>query len=217
MRDKTAILNLYSGIGGNRKLWPSDEIQVDAVEIVPEIAAVYSELFPGDNVIVGDAHQYLSEHFKEYDFIWASPPCQSHSQVRQNLGVIAKKQAAIYPDMRLYQEIIFLRYNAKCRWVVENVIPYYEPLIDGKIIGRHMFWANFPLPIDSRPDVECVEWDTQSDTMKRYGLDVKRFRLENKRQILRNCVDPRLGKAIFDAAMSGAEQQRLPIETEVLV
>ena len=55
------ILNLYAGIGGNRK--PLHGGHVTAVEIDPAIAAVYSELYPNDEVIVGDAHRYLEKHF----------------------------------------------------------------------------------------------------------------------------------------------------------
>src|SRR3990167_10729101 len=68
------ILNLYAGIGGNRKLW-GDEHEITAVEYKSEIAAIYSDFFPNDKVIVTDAHQYLLEHYKEFDFIWSSPPC----------------------------------------------------------------------------------------------------------------------------------------------
>jgi DNA (cytosine-5)-methyltransferase 1 len=46
--------------------------------------------------------------------------------------------------MILYEEILFLQYNAKCKWVVENVKPYYKPLIEPTaFIQRHMFWSNF--------------------------------------------------------------------------
>ena len=72
------ILNLYAGIGGNRKLW-GDEDQVTAIEYDENIAAVYQDLWPNDIVIVADAHQYLLDHYHEYDFIWGSPPCPSHS------------------------------------------------------------------------------------------------------------------------------------------
>jgi DNA (cytosine-5)-methyltransferase 1 len=75
------ILNLYAGIGGNRKLW-GDEYDITSVEIDPGIAAVYADLYPNDTVIVGDAHQYLLDHFQEFDFIWSSPPCPSHSRIR---------------------------------------------------------------------------------------------------------------------------------------
>jgi DNA (cytosine-5)-methyltransferase 1 len=39
------ILNLYAGLGGNRKLWK--DCQVTAIEYDPKIAAVYKELNPG--------------------------------------------------------------------------------------------------------------------------------------------------------------------------
>ena len=56
------ILNLYAGIGGNRKLW-GDEHNITAVEINPNIAKIYQDLYPYDTVIVGDAHEYLRQHF----------------------------------------------------------------------------------------------------------------------------------------------------------
>jgi len=71
------ILNLYCGIGGNRKLW-GDEHEITAVEHDPNIAKIYQDFFPNDKMIVGDAHQYLLDHYKEFDFIWSSPPCPSH-------------------------------------------------------------------------------------------------------------------------------------------
>jgi DNA (cytosine-5)-methyltransferase 1 len=201
------VLNCYAGVGGNRRHWQN--VEVTAVELNPKIAAVYSELYPDDKVIVADAHQYLLEHFKRFDFIWTSPPCQSHSKVRQSLGVMAKKQKPLYPDMKLYQEIIFLQYNADCPWVVENVCPYYEPLIKGKVIGRHLFWSNFPLPNDNRGEVENIEHCTQRGLMKLYDIDIRKYRLDNKRQVLRNCVDPKMGAAILTRAISGTRQSNL--------
>ena len=56
------ILNLYAGIGGNRKLW-GDGHEITAIEFNPEIAKIYQDFFPNDKVIVTDAHQYLLEHF----------------------------------------------------------------------------------------------------------------------------------------------------------
>src|SRR3990167_10912789 len=72
------ILNLYAGIGGNRRLW-GDKHEITAIEYKPEIAKIYQDFFPNDKVIVADAHQYLLENFWKYDFIWSSPPCQTHS------------------------------------------------------------------------------------------------------------------------------------------
>lgn len=148
MIKKIKVLNLYAGIGGNRKLWdtiPGYKFEITAVEFDPKIAAIYKSFFPNDTVIVGDAHQYLIDHYQEYSdgFIWASPPCPSHSRVNHFLnaqGVIR------YPDMSLWQEIIFLQYFCKGLYCIENVKSYYEPLIKPQISGRHYFWANFKVP-----------------------------------------------------------------------
>ena len=140
------ILNLYAGIGGNRKLW-GNEHEITAVEINPEIAKIYQDFFPNDKVIVADAHQYLLEHYKEFDFIWSSPPCLTHSDIRR-MGVVAGMYEAKYPDMKLYEEILFLMNFCGCKWVVENVIAYYEPLIRPNISGRHYFWSNFNIKFD---------------------------------------------------------------------
>ena len=137
------VLNLYSSLGGNRLLW--DNCEVTAVELDPELARLYQERFPKDNVIVADAHKYLLDHYKEFDFIWSSPPCPTHSKAR-----FARRDSTTpqFPDMKLYQEIIFLDKWFKKKYVVENVISYYEPLIPAKKRGRHLYWTNFNLPND---------------------------------------------------------------------
>ena len=99
------ILNLYAGIGGNRKLWPEGH-EVTAVELNPEIAAIYQSFFPKDKVVVADAHQFLLEHYKEFDFIWSSPPCPTHTITNHFLNA---QGIVRYPEMTLYQEIIFLK------------------------------------------------------------------------------------------------------------
>ena len=140
------ILNLYACLGGNRYLW-GDDHEITAVEWDEELARLYSERFPNDKVIVADAHQYLLDHYKEYDFIWSSPPCPTHSRARYwGIGKNGKKP--IYPDMKLYQEVIFLQTHYSGKYVVENVIPYYTPLIPAKKRGRHLYWTNFNLPTD---------------------------------------------------------------------
>src|SRR6185503_4564267 len=120
------VLNLYAGIGGNRKLW--EDVEVTAVELREDIAEVYKHYFPGDKLIIADAHQYLLDHYTEFDFIWSSPPCQTHSRARmwrfKNNNKVEKK----YPDMKLYQEILWLKHYFKGKWLVENVNPFYEPL-----------------------------------------------------------------------------------------
>ena len=190
------ILNLYAGLGGNRKLWRN--VRVTAIELNEEIANVYKDLYPDDNVIVEDAHQYLLKHYNEYDFIWTSPPCQSHSSMRQNLAVRFRGTEPIYPDMSLYQEIIFLTHNFKGGFVVENVKPYYKPLIKPtQEIQRHLFWSNFKIrPKDF--DKDNLRSAQIPDLQKLYGFDLSKYKLKNKRQCLRNCVKPELGLHIYE-------------------
>lgn len=193
------ILNLYAGIGGNRKLWTGD-IEVTAVEFNPDIAAVYSDMYPNDKVIVGDAHQYLLENFKKFDFIWTSPPCQSHSKARQ-ASVYGGATEAIYPDTKLYQEIILLKNNFKGQFLVENVQPYYEPLICPSMqFGRHLFWSNFKCDYEDFSSNIVIE-DAHIAILQEYlNIDLSKYNLPNKKQILRNCVNPELGLHIFNQA-----------------
>lgn len=206
---KLKVLNLYAGIGGNRKLWK--DVDVTAVEINQEIAKIYQDFFPDDKVIVADAHQYLLDHFKEFDFIWSSPPCQSHS--RTNF-FLSGQGIYRYPDMNLYQEILFLRYFFKGKYVIENVQSYYPPLIEPQQLGRHYFWANFKIP---KIEVNYTQIGTMNrqaskesqrkaiireaqipELLDLHGL--KNLRIKNKRQILRNCVYPIMGLHIFKMA-----------------
>jgi DNA (cytosine-5)-methyltransferase 1 len=192
------ILNLYSGIGGNRKLWSGHDIT--AVEYDPEIAAVYRTFFPQDSVVVDDAHKFLLNHFKEYDFIWASPPCQTHSSFRQQICVRFRGTVPVYADMRLYQEILFLQYNVECDWVVENVKPYYRPLIQPTFtLQRHCFWSNKIVP-PRQFEKDLIRRAQIPDLQAKYGFNLAKCSLRNKnrRQILRNCIRPDIGKYVLD-------------------
>ncbi len=194
----TQVLNLYAGIGGNRKLWTG--VDVTAVEHDPEIAQVYRDHFPDDTVIEADAHEYLLEHFREYDFIWASPPCPTHSQIRFVATNEDGQNDPVYPDMDLYSEILLLKHHFNGDWVVENVNSYYEPLIEPQERHRHYFWSNFYIP-----NIELPAQDNQYGDFEKwesmYGFDTSGYGFGyNKRQkILRNCVHPKLGKHIFES------------------
>ena len=142
------ILNLYCGIGGNRKLWGEDH-EITAVEYNEKIAIKYQKLYPKDNVIITDAHEYLLDHYKEFDFIWSSPPCQTHSTTNYFTQYIRKRP--VYPSMKLYEEIIFLDNFYKGKYCVENVKSYYDPLIKPQQVGRHFFWANFKITKIQQP------------------------------------------------------------------
>lgn len=194
--EEIKVLNLYAGIGGNRKLW--ENVEVTAIENNSQIAKIYQDFFPNDKIIVGDAHQYLLEHFKEFDFIWSSPPCPSHSRIRINTAVAKGQSKPVYPDMALYQEIIFLKYYFKGKWCVENVIGFYEPLIPPQEIQRHYLWTNFHIGNIFFKNKKSHFW-TQEDLQKCKGFDISKYETRyRKDQILRNCVNSHLGLHILN-------------------
>ena len=189
------VLNLYAGIGGNRKLWT--DVEVTAVEMNPKIAEIYQDFFPDDTVIVGDAHKYLLDHFEEFDFIWSSPPCPSHSKVR----MMASKHGdydRIFPDLKLYEEVIFLKHYYKGKWCVENVVAFYKPLIKPFEIDRHYFWANFHIRNISIP-TRHTGHNKITGTTKMYGFDlIGKDCGHRKDQVIRNLVRPELGLHILN-------------------
>jgi len=199
--EKIKILNLYAGIGGNRKLWPNDKIEVTAVEILPEIAKIYKHFFPNDNVVVADAHKYLLEHYKEFDFIWSSPPCPTHSRVRK---ATEHQNPPVFPDMKLYEEILFLQGYFKGKWVVENVIAWYQPLIKPFKYKEHFYWSNFV--IDGKKTTYRGHFANIDELSKLKGFNLEQFKGIDKNKALRNCVEPEAGLYIFNLAYK--EQQR---------
>ena len=214
------ILNLYACLGGNRYLWDDVakekgiDIEVTAVELDPEAARLYQDRFPNDTVIIADAHQYLLDHFKEFDFIWSSPPCPSHSRAR-----FARKNTttAIYPDLKLYEEIIFLDNYFNGKYCVENVIPYYEPLIKAQKRGRHLYWSNFTLPKDlnERKSSIMEGKDEVTEWCKFHDYDFKQYKGEQRiDKMARNLVDYEAGKTIFETAL-GIINKSKTIQTSI--
>ena len=197
------ILNLYACLGGNRYKW-GDEHDITAVEWDEELARLYQERFPKDKVVVADAHQYLLDHYKEFDFIWSSPPCPSHSRI--NISQYTRDNwTPRYPDMALYQEVIFLDNYYKGQYVVENVIPFYEPLIPAKKRGRHLYWCNFRLPntLSKRKNPDLSRTKNLIDAMSEFhDYDFRKYKGKQRmNKIARNLVDYEAGKTILDTAM----------------
>ena len=188
------VLNLYAGIGGNRKLW--EDVEVVAVEIDKNIAKIYQDFFPNDKVIIGDAHDFLLKHFKEFDFIWSSPPCPSHSKMHK----LNTKAEIVYPDMKLYEEILLLRHYFKGKWCVENVKSYYQPLIKPQEIQRHYFWTNFLIIKKEFPTEKTCTINDRERLSKLFGFDIDKYNGIDKRLLLRNCVLPELGLHILKCA-----------------
>jgi len=206
------VLNLYACLGGNRYKW--DEVveeanvkmTVTAIELDKELARLYQERFPNDTVIVTDAHQYLLDHYKEFDFIWSSPPCPTHSNI--NISQYTRESwNPRFPDMKLYEEIIFLKSFFKGSFIVENVIPYYQPLILASKRGRHLYWSNFIIPNFKGRESKIREWqipqleDFHEISLSNYNGT------QNKRKIGRNLVDYEAGRIIFETYL-GIERKK---------
>lgn len=194
------ILNLYACLGGNRYKWNEvkNDIEVTAIELDSECAELYQERFPKDKIIVTDAHQYLLEHYNEFDFIWSSPPCPTHSRAR-----FARRETTTpaFPDMKLYEEILFLQKWFKGKYVVENVIPYYEPLIRAHKRGRHLYWTNFYLPYDlgQRKGSIMESKNEVNQWCEFHDYNFKKYKgNQSVQKIARNLVDYEVGKTIFE-------------------
>lgn len=199
------VLNLYAGIGGNRKYW--DGVQVTAVERDLKVAAAYKSLYPNDILIIADAHHYLLKNYSKFDIIWASYPCQTHS--RMNYWLTSDKKR--YADLRIYSEILLLQNFFKGVWVYENIDTYYTPLVTPSIkIGRHLFWSNIKLTPFKAPElykdrgINIIDLQTTKDKeliMEWLGIRYeKNLYLSGKDyiQVFRNCVHPDIGKHIFE-------------------
>jgi len=182
------------------------DIKVVAVENNPQIAQIYKDFFPDDEVIIADAHQYLLEHFKEFDFIWSSPPCPSHSKIRLTLGVGTGQNEAIYPDMKLYEEILLLKHYFKGEWVVENVVSYYTPLIKPYEVERHYFWSSFVITKKDFDTLFRLRTDNNKTKQEALGFDVSKYKEVDKTKILRNCVAPEVGLFIFNLAFKEKQE-----------
>jgi DNA (cytosine-5)-methyltransferase 1 len=214
---KIKVLNLYAGLGGNRQLW--ENCEVTALEMEQDIADVYKKQFPNDTVVVGDAHQYLLDHAHEFDFIWSSPPCQTHSRMMKATRHKKKR----FTDMSLYQEIIFLQHFFKGKWIVENVKPFYEPLIKPNVIlGRHYVWSNFEITDFEEPNIKgFITAGTVAETEKlkewlgiQYDGNIYYKGNHCPGQVLRNCVHPKMGLHVFNC-MNGIKE--VVIENQMLL
>tara|TARA_A100000172_G_C3033574_1_gene107630 strand:+ start:926 stop:1570 length:645 start_codon:yes stop_codon:yes gene_type:complete len=197
------ILNLYACLGGNRYKW-GDEHDITAVELDPEAARLYQERFPSDKVIVADAHQYLVDHYKKFDFIWSSPPCPTHSRI--NISQYTRPNYKMkYPDMGLYQEIIFLKHYFNGKYCVENVIPFYDLLINGQKRGRHIYWTNFNLPgvLTERKNPDLSRTPDLINILSQFhDYDFHKYKgSQSRAKMARNLVDYEAGKVILDTAM----------------
>lgn len=148
-------------------------------------------------MVIGDAHAYLLEHFGEYDFIWSSPPCPTHSEIRR-CGVYRGQYKAKYPDMKLYEEIIMLKYFHKkeSKYIIENVRSYYKPLIPCQEVANHYLWANFKI---GNFNTSSRNIENTKVSWEKHGFNVKDKDCgQRKDRIIRNIFNPHLGLHILN-------------------
>jgi DNA (cytosine-5)-methyltransferase 1 len=119
-----------------------------------------------------------------------------------HLSVGVRGSEPLYPDMKLYEEILLLKHYFKGNWVVENVKPYYDYLIEPTVeLGRHPYWTNFDItPKEFSSDGIIKNGVTQTLELK-YGYDLSAYDLPDKRKALRNAVNPEMGLHILRHAL----------------
>jgi DNA (cytosine-5)-methyltransferase 1 len=114
--------------------------------------------------------------------------------------------------MQLYQQILFLKHHFRGKWAVENVEPYYMPLLQPTtLIDRHPIWANFPIgPFRTGRDFDVMS--PAADGLKKFeeyfGIVLPKG-TKNARKLYRNVANPFMGAHVLKAAMREVQQPSL--------
>jgi DNA (cytosine-5)-methyltransferase 1 len=121
---------------------------------------------------------------------------------KTNTGEGERKSKATYPDMKLYQEILLLEHFFDGKYCVENVVPYYEPLMPSQKRDRHLYWCNFTLPnVLSNRKAENFIYAKVSELSKFHDFDFTKYKGEQRvDKMARNLVDYEAGLTIFNTA-----------------
>ncbi len=183
------------------------------VDSDPVICKIYQELYPNDTVIVGDVNDHFRKHSDEYGFAWFSPPCQPNTRlVIANWG----RYGNIPPIPNFDQVYGIQPWLKKCfkgSWVIENVIPWYEPPYKPMVnLGRHLFWSNFIIPHKKfKENRIAIDKILLPELAKFQKVDLewlKSFKFPHwtknhdvYRTILRNMVNKKIGKYILNCAV----------------
>lgn len=201
------ILIGCAGIGGESEYWCDEKNEITHVEHYSKIAKVISDRKKNRKVIVGDAYDYLLKNYKQFDFIWFSPNCQANSRMIRG----GKNRKPRFPDLRLYELKIFFDCNFDGFYCIENVKPYYKPVIEPSAkIGRHLFWSNFNIEEDF--EIQQPKGFIKMGTVEGSNILKDWLGIEYEGniyydgnhdpcQVLRNCVHPKLGLHVYDCFM----------------
>lgn len=153
-------LDLFCGQGGCSRGYANAGFDMTGVDINPQPRYPY-------RFIRADALDYLAEHWREFDFIHASPPCQGYS-ITKNLKTARSDHAMLIETTRAA-----LMATGKS-YVIENVVgaPLINPLmLCGTMFGlgviRHrLFECNPPIwfppgPCQHAGRVRPIWWKSQ--------------------------------------------------------
>jgi len=186
------ILDLFCGLGGVAKGFQSYlrqrniKFEYYAIDVDGRILLAHKILNPDSIVIRRDAYSFTDDELKQYDFIWASPPCETHSNLnlynRKNLETFKK------PDMRLWK-LISRFYSLGKPFVVENVKPYYGALIKPTArVGRHFLWSNLHIKDIDFDGVKFMDIKDDVDKLMEFHEVPKKVKFVLKYSKLRDAL-----------------------------
>ena len=93
-----------------------------------------------------------------------------------------------------------MEHHFKGKYTIENVIPYYEPLIPAQKRGRHLYWCNFKLPQDlGEREFQMAGLDEVNRLCEFHDYDFYQYKGEQRiDKLARNLVDYEAGLTIFN-------------------
>lgn len=150
------MMDLFSGLGGASEAFHQrGEWQVYRYENNPLLMDVPRTF---DRNVANPVHCLPDGDFiRDWDLIWASPPCREFSNAFGAPGPVAKRNREEFqPDMSLLRAALRIIQVTQPRyWVIENVvgaIRHFSPLLGEprQIIGPFVLWGNFPYMVDLR-------------------------------------------------------------------
>lgn len=125
---KKKLLDLYCKAGGaamGYAIAAGDGFEITGVDIEPQTHYPFQ-------FIQADAIEYLREHWREYDVIHASPPCQKYSAMTNGRW---KDRLSSHPDLIAPTRVLLVESGKP--YIIENVVG--APLINPVMLCGTMF------------------------------------------------------------------------------